>query len=644
MSRASVTRINGAPGVGKSTLLTIIAKLEASEEETIGDALPADEAKMVRDSFSDEETESLRLILDRDGVPLDGMYYASFARSSVPETVESLMDVYQDASFDDISRRAKTMHGVANSACRQAGLFVDTSNVDGIPGQVIQQRDDNSPIPSFTEPFSEFARQKSLDYTRPSGGSKMGNSQTENYAANQLYRINEWLTYKRKDNDQAIEARSDGIATSIPWDRVETLLDDWDRFKKKYYEVPVYEHHDYVDVAIDRCYTPDARVLFIDEFQDLNDQEYKLFKTWRDSGAVDRIYIAGDPAQSIYSFRSSSPYWFENTHYDFEFRRKSSFRCPPAVADVASSILGAKGDHEADFSSRKDGSGSVSFEEITDRSSMAGMVREQAIEHEPNERGVSTFVLCPTNRQVSSVSGALNELSIPHDKIKGSKKWTTEMIEYLDILVRARDDGDDSGGWIKKDEAIKLIRNSKGSDARLRRFNPGARRFGGLVPREDLFTAYEDCSTAADIARLLDIRTHRAETLAQCVEMIEEPNRWYSIEEPDDPGDDPEVSMTIRLGTIHSSKGLEAPSVVLLDAFTGSMIDRYQRDPENAAESHRVMYVGATRASETLTIVRGFVDNSSPVIESVAPIGGTGGSDDTDETDESAVTDAATGD
>lgn len=60
----------------------------------------------------------------------------------------------------------------------------------------------------------------------------------------------------------------------------------------------------------------------------------------------------------------------------------------------------------------------------------------------------------------------------------------------------------------------------------------------------------------------------------------------------------------VKVGTIHSAKGLEVPCVYLFDSMTAGVYRKYI-ESENAAEEHRLYYVGATRASETLRVVSG---------------------------------------
>lgn len=68
-------------------------------------------------------------------------------------------------------------------------------------------------------------------------------------------------------------------------------------------------------------------------------------------------------------------------------------------------------------------------------------------------------------------------------------------------------------------------------------------------------------------------------------------------------------STNIRISTIHGAKGMEAETVHLITGQSGSAVDHSFRDPDSA---HRLMYVGATRASETLCIYPGYNNYEMP--------------------------------
>ena len=56
----------------------------------------------------------------------------------------------------------------------------------------------------------------------------------------------------------------------------------------------------------------------------------------------------------------------------------------------------------------------------------------------------------------------------------------------------------------------------------------------------------------------------------------------------------------IKLATIHGVKGNERQNVILPMDLTRASLDAYEKDP---TDEHRLMYVGATRAKESLHII-----------------------------------------
>jgi len=61
------------------------------------------------------------------------------------------------------------------------------------------------------------------------------------------------------------------------------------------------------------------------------------------------------------------------------------------------------------------------------------------------------------------------------------------------------------------------------------------------------------------------------------------------------------INPSVRVGTCHSAKGMEAEHVVLFDQIPYPTARAIQTD-RGMAEERRVFYVSATRASERLTI------------------------------------------
>lgn len=84
--------------------------------------------------------------------------------------------------------------------------------------------------------------------------------------------------------------------------------------------------------------------LLVDEFQDINELQYRLIKAW---GRKSRgIFIIGDPEQSIYAFRGSDMRFFERFNEDFsavrQVRLTQNYRSTPEIITSAKAVIAKK--------------------------------------------------------------------------------------------------------------------------------------------------------------------------------------------------------------------------------------------------------------------------------------------------------------
>ena len=222
-------------------------------------------------------------------------------------------------------------------------------------------------------------------------------------------------------------------------DRMERILKAWTHRKRAGRDdqgLPLYEHSDYVHECIDQGYAPRADVLFIDEFQDLSPLEYKLYKTWRDNGTLERIYIAGDANQSIYgSFRAARPEYFRETPVDREEMLRASWRCPAEVVATARRVLDSDPscDHE-DFVARDPG-GTVETPSYESPDVLASAVARAATDHG------DVFVLARTNYQVTKVGKAQRDAGVPHQQLGAHDTIWNKALGRILVALRALRDG-----------------------------------------------------------------------------------------------------------------------------------------------------------------------------------------------------------
>ncbi|MDB9235818.1 3'-5' exonuclease [Halorubrum ezzemoulense] len=532
---AYVEQIDGAPGAGKTYQLRRRLEREAADDLTLAD-----------------------------------FYWLNFTNSGREDVEPEIRETFTGADATgetDPTDRAKTFHGLALSLVIREGAV----DPDAFDEQIIQQNGDNGTV----DPFADFCRRQGLEYDPNESDPKKllsGVDQTK-HTGNTLFAINDYLTATYKPPEKWRHA---GLSTRIPNSRVPDLLEAWDEYKRNppEHDFRLFEHGDYIEYAADRALTPPVDVLFIDEFQDLAPAEYRLFKLWRDHGPVDRMYIAGDPNQAIYSFRGGSPYYFENTDVDDVADLTASRRCPEHIAAAAGAVLEAHADTDPRGFAGFDAGGVVRWPTFTDKTAL----RDVAIEATDRYQSApSVLFLTRTNRQLYQLRRDLQDVGIPFE-VLGRKRgvWAdddlADMLEVLNGLTAGADSFDA--------DAVRTLR-----DALTDRLDY-AKTFGEVALGEDVRELFDRYQSADAIASRVDVRDYKREALRNAVRAT------AAIA----PGE-------VQVGTIHTAKGLEAPTVYLFTASTDRIVSTYERQPEKAAEEHRVYYVGATRASEELHLV-----------------------------------------
>lgn len=82
------------------------------------------------------------------------------------------------------------------------------------------------------------------------------------------------------------------------------------------------------------------RYLLVDEFQDINETQYRLVRAWSASGS---LFVIGDPDQSIYGFRGADGKCFQRLRAERpelrEIRLVENYRSTPEVLEAAAPVI-----------------------------------------------------------------------------------------------------------------------------------------------------------------------------------------------------------------------------------------------------------------------------------------------------------------
>lgn len=118
-------------------------------------------------------------------------------------------------------------------------------------------------------------------------------------------------------------------------DRLDAFIATWAKYKR---DAHLYDFMDML-VDYDRDGTPlPVDVMILDEAQDLSALQWRCFEKM--AANAQRIYMAGDDDQAIYTFIGASEYGFLDHPADEEHVLKQSYRCPKLVGAKAEKLIG----------------------------------------------------------------------------------------------------------------------------------------------------------------------------------------------------------------------------------------------------------------------------------------------------------------
>jgi ATP-dependent DNA helicase UvrD/PcrA len=347
------------------------------------------------------------------------------------------------------------------------------------------------------------------------------------------------------------------------------------------------------DAALAALYRARFRFVSVDEFQDVDESQYRLLATLVPPGRLTggNILAIGDPDQAIYGFRGADASCFDRFRADHPaarvFALGRNYRSSPAIVAASRQLIA--GDNrpgadpvpadpsdritihraaseraEAEFVVRtiEQSLGGHSFFSID--SGRAGAAR-------PVRLGFSDFaVLYRTARQAPPLVEAFSRSGIPFRTSSSDPLADLPVVKAL-LAALAEDTGAPEPDF---------ARALRAAAARL----PG--RPGAPDP--------------AAVAALLPALIGLAERLAadgvplvDALALARETDLW-----------DPRGERVL-LSTLHAAKGLEFAVVFIVGLEEGILPLRWgAADPEEEAAERRLFYVGATRARQRLVLSR----------------------------------------
>lgn len=363
--------------------------------------------------------------------------------------------------------------------------------------------------------------------------------------------------------------------------------------------------------------------LLVDEFQDINPIQFELIREWNRGGR--ELFVIGDPDQSIYGFRGSDSKCFERLSEDYEnlvsVSLRQNYRSTPAIIRSASAVISVnpgeervlepfstEGDPVRIIKAQSDLSEAIfAAKEINRLIGGIDMLDTQSHMEKGDRSGrqVRSFsdiaLLYRTHHQAELLEKCLQREGIPY-VVAGRDDFLSEKtVRGTVSFFRAITDKEDA---LAKKTAVKLLWGLGDNEISDSIFNTMAEKYRPKMkkgkPQKILESWMEDMELSEDKA--LDKLAGMSVFYKNMEEFLEDlsfagegdlkrcQGRHYD-------------SDTVTLMTLHGSKGLEFPAVLICGVKKGMIPLENEKHPADMGEERRLFYVGMTRAKEELILL-----------------------------------------
>ena len=382
------------------------------------------------------------------------------------------------------------------------------------------------------------------------------------------------------------------------------------------------------------------RHLLVDEFQDINDAQYQLVRSWSRNGD---LFVIGDPDQSIYGFRGASGRCFQRLLEDIanvkEIRLTENYRSAPAILEAALAVIARNPGGDRTLVPHRPAGPPVRLVQAADGFSEAvfiakeigrmtggvDMLEAQVLDHERTVRAFSDIaVLCRTHRQLELVEKCLRHDDIPC-LVTGREDFLDDpavrgaLAFFRFLLVPSDGAALETALRLLWDCPADLIQKAQSLCQTADALNPAALREAvrghGILevwldraeewlprvwakkPRQlvEQWGAQYGTSPALERLRNTAVFHEDFDSLWNALVLGQEADLQRAAGKN-------WASGAVRLMTLHGAKGLEFPAVFLAGLSAGALPLESPGRPADVEEERRLFFVGLTRAREELIL------------------------------------------
>jgi superfamily I DNA/RNA helicase len=438
----------------------------------------------------------------------------------------------------------------------------------------------------------------------------MGRDDLQRFADRYGYELSALRTFSEDDDnlDMPLACEDDPLMATLDWARSRMIAperaaelspfdvsrDDFRVFVERYTawrkEIQKHDFNDLLERVVDSELRPLVRIAFVDEGQDLSPIQVKIVERW--FADCERVYVAGDDDQAIYTFLGGDPDWLLRLAKSSEVQvLDQSYRVPALAWDMARQAI-KENRHRVE----------KTYMPKSDPGELLVMNREAAIDLiDENE---TTFVLGRNWRILRGFAGYLRMRGVA---------FAVERFANWSPLGTGR--GPVFRAWTGVVDLAKGRRIGAYACRTIFEYIPSGRAGDGLLPRGSKKRAREHEGQ-------VDLDTLRRWGLDHLASAIERNPTSVLLKLPPALHDELMAIMDrygylpkpkVVLTSIHSSKGREADTVVILPEMSKLTYEAYMQGGVAEFEAeNRVAYVAITRTKRRLIVCEPESDRHYP--------------------------------
>ncbi|MDO4306649.1 MAG: UvrD-helicase domain-containing protein [Eubacteriales bacterium] len=370
--------------------------------------------------------------------------------------------------------------------------------------------------------------------------------------------------------------------------------------------------------------------LLVDEFQDISPLQQELIRAWNQEGR--ELFVIGDPDQSIYGFRGSDAHCFEKLKTIYPGLKvitlEENYRCTASIAEAAVRVISHNpGEPRKLLPHREKG---IPVQVAAAKSKMSeaifaakevnrliggiDMVDTEQREIFREEKKTYSFgeiaILYRTHHQARLLEKCLKKEGIPY-VVRGREDFLTNpLVQGTIFFFRSLVDPEEISCAKEAARFLWGLQENALTETIYEQMKEKYRtRWKRTKPGKLLKEWVEDLEQTENEA-LLNLAS-----IALCYQDMPRFLEALILGEEGDLkrcGGKSYQTDAVQLMTLHGSKGLEFPAVILYGVGKGEIPPESEKHPCDEEEERRLFYVGMTRAKEELILT--YAEEPSPFL------------------------------